>query len=602
MIESMTEEEYYELLRDPVLLHYLLFERELPPHQRIMLRLMWWCPFYVDTSGYRTGKSSTATYCQIQQCLMIPGWQEGILSHTLRGSQYLFRDHIDYQYTTNPRFRYFVKKIVHGPEWRVEFNNGSSITAFPSDILNKSMRLESLSLHGATIDEATSFPDPNVLWDVMLNRVTMPVPPEARQLGITNTVRVLGAAKFTFQQIYRSVRGQGGLVHMVIRRMKEWAEWGGEPTHIFMSMNLEDHLPKDDECLICGGKTEKKDENYVLCRKCSYVRPAWERRFSPILERMRDAKYLMAPRLFAMRWRGEWQDSSEDVYSPTAIYSMKQPECVIEKSRTNENNIYTFGVDIGTGATERDSVSAITVIKLSPPDPRFHLVYAERIRSTLTELSGRIHDLNMKFNPAAIMIDPGGGGIWLVDNDHLGNKVQIIERNGKKVEVNVEPLLLMDDQVSDYGSRKLCLFTPSNPLLVESVGGMGSSDQLINWAHDLVSGLIDNRQIIAPGTVDIGDSTMYNIMKAIDEVLSGLLEIGVVQDMDGTPILTKNGYFSYHPKPDLAYSFVYAVCCMYLVLKPKVGIYGEEQPMVVLSSESNVDQFSDESEQIFILT
>jgi hypothetical protein len=47
------------------------------------------------------------------------------------------------------------------------------------------------------------------------------------------------------------------------------------------------------------------------------------------------------------------------------------------------------------------------------------------------------------------------------------------------------------------------------------------------------------------------------------------MTIGTVQDADGTPQLTKNGFFSYFPKPDLAYSLMYAMSAMYLYLRLK---------------------------------
>ena len=48
-------------LHDPVFMNYALFKRDMPPHQRLEMRMMWLRPFYVGTDGYRAGKSTTAT-------------------------------------------------------------------------------------------------------------------------------------------------------------------------------------------------------------------------------------------------------------------------------------------------------------------------------------------------------------------------------------------------------------------------------------------------------------------------------------------------------------------------------------------------------------
>jgi hypothetical protein len=359
---------FYAFMEDPVFMQKVLFDRDLHPAQRLQTRLMWFNPLYVDNSGYRFGKSSNATYVQLCQCLLIPLWQSGILSHTLRGSQYLFRDHIDKEYETNEFFRALVrKKPTHGNEWRIEFTNGSAITAFPADIMNDSLRLESLSLHDCTIDEATSFPNPDVLWDVMFNRVTMPPPPLARKLGITNTIRCLGAAKYTFQSIYKQQKGRGGLVEMVLKRMKEWADSDKETPleDTFMSFNLDEHLPADDVCWACGGMStpsimdEDSGKQYVKCDSCGYERVAWEDYFQGVIRTMKNARSLMSEKLYAMRWQGKWQHSSEDVYSPQAIRAMPRADTRIEyrrpKDEVSHKAIYAVGVDIGTGATERHS-------------------------------------------------------------------------------------------------------------------------------------------------------------------------------------------------------------------------------------------------------
>jgi len=563
-------------LHDPVFMNYALFKRDMPPHQRLEMRLMWFRPFYVGTDGYRAGKSTTATYVQMQQCALISGWQEGILSHTAKGTHYLFRDHIKTQYDTNQIFRALIaKKPTMGAEWRIEYKNVSSITAYPSDLLNNSMRLESLSLHGGTLDEVTSFPKPDVIWNVMLNRVTMPVPKVASLLGITNTVRLLGAAKYSFQQIYKARNGQGGLVQYVIQEMGKWAKDNPDQNplnYVFMSMNLDEHLPPDEVCWACDGNTEyigrqADGKDYVRCKSCGYVRVAWRRFFASTLKTMNDASHLMGRKLFNMRWRGRWQDTSDEVYAPIATEAMAHADCKIELQRPKEDkSIYTIGVDIGTGATERHSVSGISVLKFSPPDPHFRYVYAKKLRCSLTDLSGHLHNLADLFSPSVIMIDTGGGGVWLVDKDHLGNPEQKIPTSKGTIKKTVTPLIMMGDTFEENGRRVLQLYTPKNYLFEHSLGSMKSSDQLINFSHELTSGLIDAGYLICPlGYSEEEQSQQYDdVVDAVSEARQGLLTIGIEQDQEGIPLLTGNGFLAYTPKPDLAYSLVYGTTAMYL--------------------------------------
>jgi DNA-directed RNA polymerase subunit RPC12/RpoP len=582
---------FYWFLEDPVFMQKVIFDRELHPGQRLQTRLMWFNPLYVDNSGYRWGKSSNATYVQIGQCLLIPGWHSGILSHTLSGGKYLFRDHIAHEYETNSLFRALVRKRpTMGNEWRIEFTNGSSITAFPPNILNNSMTLESLSLHDATIDESTAFGKPDVLWDVMFNRITMPVPPFAQKLGISNCIRVLGAAKYRHQLIYKPQKGRGGLVTLVIRRMLEWADTNMEEPmeDIWMSFNLDEHLQADDVCWACGGSMEPVKEKeagnkpYVRCERCGYKRVAWRKYLKGVLRAMRNAKSLMARRLYDMRWGGKWQDSSDDVYAETHVQQMPQPFVSIETRRPKgeDEAIYGFGIDIGTGATERHSISGISVLKAMPHDPVFRYVYAEKVIGRLSKLSGRVYDLYERFGPRVIMVDPGGGGIFLVDKEHLAGTEQTIVSGTSRVKrADTTPLVQIGDMREERGAHVVSLFAPKCALLEASIGAMKASDQLINWGHDTLVGLLENHMVITPLTMAGVDKRSRRMtadaFAAINEALEGLMAIGVVEDDRGEPDLTGNGFFQYDPKPDMAYSLVYGVAGLVLYRQADLDRLGE---------------------------
>jgi hypothetical protein len=499
-------------------------------------------------------------------------------------------------------FRAMVKRRpTHGAsEWRLELINGSSATAYPADLLNQGLRLESLSLHGATIDEATAFKQPQVLWDVMFNRVTMPPPPLAAKLGITNTVRVLGAAKFTFLEIYKKREGRGGFLQMVIQRMREWREredLNAPLDYVFLSANMEEHLPPDHICWVCGGVCENigmkpTGKEYVRCQKCGRERIAWQRFFKGTLRRMRDAKYLMSPRLYAMRWMGKWQDTTEDVYTSKAVDQMRRYDCFLEERRPKGDNksIYALGIDVGKGATERASVSALVLVKRTPPDPHYRIVYASKHRCSLTALSGIVCGLYELFGISLIMIDPGGGGVWLIDNDHLGATKQTVQTKAGKVEKEAMPMIMMDASMDQTGARILQLFVPSCFLLEKTIGKMQSADQMINWAHDHVSSLIASAAVISPASASDTEgkpnARRETILGDIDEALDGLLDIGLVQGPDGTPDLTKNGYFQYYPKPDLSYALVYGVAGMYLFSHERRDDDSDEDAPIVAISNS----------------
>jgi hypothetical protein len=254
--------------------------------------------------------------------------------------------------------------------------------------------------------------------------------------------------------------------------------------------------------------------------------------------------------------------------------------------------IYTFGIDIGTGSSDKHSVSAISVIKHSPPDPHFRYVYAHKFKCSLTELSAHIYALWEAFIPVVIMLDPGGGGFWMLDSDHLGSSTHnIVSQSGIRTDKNKCPLVLLDDVVTENAVRCLQLFTPTMFLLRNSIGTMIAYDQLINWGHDMLQGVINNNLLISPinagNEYDSSPKLREEVFDAINEARAGLMTIGTVQDADGTPQLTKNGFFSYTPKPDLAYSLMYGMSAMYLYLRLKKGARfdDESEPLAVGSDD-----------------
>lgn len=602
---EFTVDDFYAFMADPVLMHYVLFGRQIPPHQSFMLRAMWWRPLYADTSGYRTGKSSIATYCQMQQCAMISGWHSGIFSHSLRGSQILFREHIEYEYNNNPSYRALIaKKPTHNASgWRIEYKNGSDITAFPADVLGKGRNLESLSLHGATIDEATAVPDPDLIWNVMMNRITKPPPPLARELGIINTMRIIGAAKYAFQPIYQSKEGKGGLIQMVIRRMLEYAVKGDKQAlmeYFFNSVNLS-YLPEDAFCY-CGSPTQyigtegEASLPFVKCRKCGMKRIAWQEFFKGALARMRDAESLMNAVLYAMRWLGIWQLASEMIYPGHAVQNMRRPNCRIEirRSKAEPNAIFAMGIDVGQGKQQESSLSAITILKRVPPDPHYYIVFSKKYRVTLGILSGIIYSLYERFNPSVIMIDPGGGGNWLADSDHLSGRRQTILTNAGQVTRETTPLISMDAPPDVDGARVVQLWSPKMKIMADSIGAKSWPDELMNWAHITASDLITDARVLRPSESIMADGTTDYICDTIyadiEEAADGLPQIGIVQDESGSPLLTSNGFFQYYPKPDLAYSLVYAICAMYLITHDQTMIPDDDDSVMAMVS-SALDKF-----------
>jgi hypothetical protein len=102
---------------------------------------------------------------------------------------------------------------------------------------------------------------------------------------------------------------------------------------------------------------------------------------------------------------------------------------------------------------------------------------------------------------------------------------------------------------------------------------------MINWGHETVAGLLENRMLVAPITMAGADRRSHRMVAeafgAINEALEGLMAIGIVEDQNGDPDLTRNRFFQYDPKPDLAYSLVYCVAGLVLYRQADLDRLGE---------------------------
>ncbi len=102
----------------------------------------------------------------------------------------------------------------------------------------------------------------------------------------------------------------------------------------------------------------------------------------------------------------------------------------------------------------------------------------------------------------------------------------------------------------------------------------GTSGQLfLRDANGVARGFINDVRVLRPVSAVMEDGSLLQetqvVFDDIEEAATSLPTIGIVQDENGTPLLTSHNMFQYYPKPDLSYSFIYGLCAMYLYTHEK---------------------------------
>ncbi len=269
---------------------------------------------------------------------------------------------------------------------------------------------------------------------------------------------------------------------------------------------------------------------------------------------------------------------------------------------------YTLGVDIAPGQGGRNDYCAFTVLKamryldlqlvrtgdlplatyeVANVDPHYlQPVYAHTFRNVdAGQISGFIHWLNMIFGFAKIVMDPGGGGLW-VYKELL--KPQQLVQNALK---DVVPICSMEEANQTDKQPILVWFKRGSELdsLWPERRYLMSDEGIIEAAHRMFRGAWESGEFLCPQLPGEMAKSELSRMRpdersalfALATSYKQLQSVRVKANSEGHPLLSKNGFFQFgaegRMKKDAAYSFLYAYIAFRKVLHVSEGDEGGDE-------------------------
>lgn len=200
-----------DCLHDPVLAAKIILGYTVPPHQELRLFGMWKHTFFMDSSGFGTGKTMNLALVAALRAVLMEERVGGIISRSFGQEKIIFQ-YFDRWSDTNPLFRSQIRKntradlgISHaGDSLEAVFANGSRIRCVPPNFLQNSARIASEDWTDVYCDEWVRYVNLDSL-PVIIGRARKPIPScyDGADPVFDHHVSFCGTADFTFNPAYK---------------------------------------------------------------------------------------------------------------------------------------------------------------------------------------------------------------------------------------------------------------------------------------------------------------------------------------------------------------------------------------------------------------
>lgn len=524
----------------------VLMRAELDTFQRYRLRLFWSTQFTVDSSGVSTGKTAVIFYYLQLRCMLLPNHVAAIYYPNWAVGQEEFWPYFGKTVERSEIFREQLRphdnKItgLHGSSaWQMFYKNGSKLTMPAGSFMQDANTQGSRRFHTMVVDEWTQA-------EVMGEGIGKQLVARTTMAGFNqfhpvwgNHVKFLGHAETPLHPGYRN-------------RMLPYqrAILDGSRNHALISFNYRDW-------------TEK------------FARKFLQRAI------IAEEKSTLSEDHFRRKWLGIWSRDGQTYYPQTILLRactlLIRP--VFRREFSEEHNI--LGVDVAPGQSINADYCAFMNCRILELGERsqlrptyihpvagipFHLsfTFAHMMRNVSSgDASGFIHLLHRIFSYSQIILDPGGGGLWIYKDLKL--KTQKIHN----AETQVIPLCTQDEPLQSDKQAIIAFFKRGaelNPLFQSQF--LVSDDGFLDAAHRRFREGWEGQQFLwpqmtanrAPAEVRGFNDAERWAQRYLDIAIEQLTHVRQAIRSDGTPDLTSRGFarFQSPRKKDLAYSAFYA--------------------------------------------
>ena len=535
-----------DMLFDPLLAAEVILGVKIPPHEE--LRIMWaWGTYYTnDDSGFSTGKSWTFALLAALRSILIPERVSGILSKTFAQGKLIFAN-FDRWYDTAPIFRSCVKhangkkRLVHGNDvWTADFRGGAQVRVLPPNFLGDAERIRSERWNDAYLDEWVTYGNFKALNTTIMGRVSR-------------------VNRF----LYCPVRQNH--VHL-----GSTPEFEHHPSHKMVKMVQKqiDRGNKDYGRFTCNYRhvPDTPEWDWMVNRKIIY-----------------HMQTNNPPGVVRSEIDGHWSKDSESYYNSSAVQDARMQGIPVMKGRREgaKNEVFVAGFDTARGGNDDNTAGqgddfSLTVLRMVIGEWKpYHVLTVRKNRITDVSMSGIIHKYHRMFGFSLILMDPGGGGLFVKDKLRLST--QMIDNET----VICDPIITVTDSSGTIGNPILVSFSRGDTYLRQMWGGMTSDSVLVNRMHKEMKSAIENNGIFLAGewegwqgnasTWDAGAKREWlnknvhvdsedRIKAEMDLAVSQLIMVDVARGTDGAPLTDSHGMYKFKSKEkkDSAYGLIYA--------------------------------------------
>ena len=560
---TFTSAQLDRFYRDPVMALYCITGMELDSFQMARLRLYWFVPHKVDSSGWGTGKTVCEWGYAILRAVLIPGQQIGVYYP-------IFQTGKDTWWKYFSDIRHPVLEAQYRPKkhewkdpgsWRCEFKNGSMIQLPAPGFLSDSKSQASRTFNTMIIGEYTQAAAMGEGVDELIGRVRGPNFNKAHPIWANHTLLSAHAESPT-HPAYRYYKGVRDCVLGKHTRTEQHTN--GTFTASFMDWS--DRATR--------GSTFRK-----LYRDDAQINKTKRSSSKDQIRRV-----LLG--LWSMDGKG-WY--AADMIK-TVLRSVIRPQCV----RKLREEIFVLGQDIAPGQSGKADSSAsfvwrvVEVAKMEDCTETvdghyFHISarFCHQMKNVdAGQTSGFIHGLHRAFGFAAIVIDmgAGGGGPWVYKE--LIKPRQLIFNEW----CEVTPLCMRTEPNMEGKEAIVVPFKRSSDLDVLWPAKFQQGDEgIIEAAHRTLKEGFEAQEFEWPQLKENRDPADFGSMSHdeqwaqihLDTAWRQATGVRVKVHPDGTPMLSGRGFYRFEAqgaaKKDAIYAGMYGYAGVKLVLKNLVG-------------------------------
>ena len=616
-----------DFLFDPVMAAYVIFGVKLDVFQAVRLRLYWWCPDVIDSSGLGTGKSFVFWLFMQLRCVLLGDQWVCAYYQRFESMKSIYWPYYDSFRGTAPLFAAQLGQInfegdpdgkdeLKGPAcYKAHYRNESISFGPAPDWVRGATGQAGLTFNVAGVDEWTKVEAMAKSGKVVNEKGNVVSGIDQQVIGRVrrkcwNQDHPIWCNRRIFMATAESMAHPG--YSNYAKHLKEVEN--GNPNFAVFSGCFKDfsNIPTETNIRFADVKTTQPDGEIVTERRLLSTRG------KPFKQVVPDWKtlYTLNNRYTRAHWLREgcgiWARETQGVYSEDSVQRCVQaglgsgldPEC---GRSGGANTHYFMGIDPAPAQGKKADDGAMVILRARPKlglgraptgnvsdwCPQF--VWAMRVRGQLSvdeekgvlyaqrtrEWSGHIHRKHEHFQLTGILMDTQGmgQGIW----PELNKSLQVINGNEREC----VPIGTPDDEtiMSMNAHLILRLFLRKHleelwPIMLPGV------DSLYTAAHGELEAAIEHAEVQFPlplnerpeSTLASWEMERRAALNNLDEARKQLVDIQILTKENGEALLTRNNAKQYVSagKKDLAYACLFAYIRFLMWLRTNDGEFDDE--------------------------